>query len=52
MLKHEPLEDASLEIRLLVIGPADSVDAPLKGYLLHAKLDYGEYNALSYVWGD
>jgi hypothetical protein len=49
MLKYEPLEDASSEIRLLVIGPADSVHAPLKGYLFHAKLDYGEYTALSYV---
>jgi hypothetical protein len=47
---YVPLPDND-HIRILVIGPASGQEHPIDCAMLTARIDAGEYDALSYSWG-
>jgi len=52
LLRYDPLNTKSNEIRLLRLYPASSLSAPLICDLIHEELKPGlPYEALSYTWG-
>lgn len=50
--RHQSLQDATSQVRLLHLHPAKTLEAPLCATLLHQDLaaSAGQYEALSYTW--
>ncbi len=51
-LKYQPLDAKRLEIRILKIAPSDRDGEVQCSLVVTSLLDYPEYHALSYCWGE